>query len=118
KGQVSVYVQAGGNFVLKSPALSPPDSIFDVCGLATGDLNQDGADEIVTANCGQNNVTVYTNNGDGTFATGVDYAVAATGGESPANLFPYSLTVADVNGDGKNDIVVTEYYGADVTILT
>lgn len=72
----------------------------------------------MTANCSQNTLTVYPNNGDGTFATGVYYAVAASGGLSPANLYPYAATVADINGDGKNDIVVTNYYSADVTILT
>ena len=36
----------------------------------------------------------------------------------PPTCIPTQSTVADINGDGKNDIVVTQYYGANVTILT
>ncbi len=122
-GQVNIYLQAGGNFVLTGTPLANPDSQYDICDLEAGDLNHDGAAEVVTANCadggsGQNTVSVYLNHGDGTFAPGVYYATAASGGESPANLFPYAATVADVNGDGKIDIVVTNYDAADITILT
>ncbi len=119
--QVNIYVQAGGNFVLTGSPLTNPDSVYDVCALQAGDLTGDGAAEVVTENCGdadEDTVTVYVNNGDGTFASGVYYAVAASGGDYPANLEPYAGVIADVNGDGKNDIVVTNYYGGDVTILT
>ena len=123
QGQVNIYLQAGGNFVLTGTPLTNPDSQYAICDLEAGDLNHDGAAEVVTANCtdggsGLNTVSVYLNHGDGTFAPGVYYAVASSGGESPANLYPYAATVADVNGDGKNDIVVTNYDAADITILS
>ena len=122
-GQVNIYVQAEGNFVLAGTPLTNPDSQYAICDLEAGDLDHDGAAEVVTANCtdggsGLNTVSVYLNHGDGTFAPGVYYATAASGGRSPANLYPYAATVADVNGDGKNDIVVTNYDAADITILT
>jgi hypothetical protein len=119
--QVNIYVQAGGNFVLTGQPLTTPDSQYGICAMQAADLNGDGAAEVVTENCGEENdntVTVYVNNGDGTFATGVYYADAASGGESPANLYPYAGIIADVNGDGKNDVVVTNYYGGGITILT
>ena len=45
------------------------------------------------------NVTVFLNNGDGTFAPGVDYA---TGGGTVTGV-----AIADVNGDGNQDTIAT-----------
>ncbi len=119
-GQVDIYLQAGGNFVA-SPALTTPDSEYGTCNLATGDLTGDGAAEVVAVNCDagdhSNTVTVYVNNGDGTFAPGAYYPVVASGGDYPADVYPYAATIADVNGDGKSDIVVTNDDSSDITIL-
>ena len=117
-GQVNIYLQAGGNFVMTGVPLTTSDSSYDVCDLEAGDLSGDSSAEVVTVNCEENTVTVYPNNGDGTFATGVHYFAAASGGDSPVDLYPYAATIADINGDGKNDIVVTNYDAASVTILT
>ena len=55
-------------------------------------------DDIVTGDT-NGNITVFLNNGDGTFAAGVDYA---TNGQSITGL-----AIADVNGDGHPDVVAT-----------
>ncbi len=118
--QVNIYLQEGGNFVLSGSPLTTSDSNYENSALTAGDLNGDGAAEIVSVTCGgpdENNATVYVNSGSGTFATGVYYPVAASGGTDPANLCPAAATVADVNGDGKGDIIVTNEYGGDVTVL-
>jgi FG-GAP-like repeat len=72
-GQVNIYLQAGGNFVLTGTPLTTPDSQYSICDLEAGDLNQDGVAEVVTVNCtdggsAANTVSVYLNQGDGTFA--------------------------------------------------
>jgi hypothetical protein len=69
--------------------------------VALGDLNGDGWVDIVTSHWGDSpwrsgGVSVLLGNGDGTFATKLDYL--AGGG---------SLALGDLNGDGRLDIVTT-----------
>jgi hypothetical protein len=61
--------------------------------VAVADFNGDGKPDIVAA--GDGYVTVFPNNGNGTFAAPQSYAVAAS---------PTALAVGDFNGDGKLDI--------------
>jgi hypothetical protein len=62
-----------------------------------------------TQDNGNGSVGVLLGNGDGTFASIVNYA---SGGNSPL-----SVAVADVNGDGKPDIVVANYnYGVGILL--
>ena len=75
--------------------------------------------EIVTANCETNNLTVYVNNGDGSFHTGVYYAAGLSVADGTAgDLFPQSVAIADVNGDGKADIISSNEDSGDVTIFS
>jgi hypothetical protein len=74
--------------------------------IAIADVNGDGKPDLVVMNwCAYSSCTVPGNNigvllgkGDGTFQTAVVYA---SGG-----LYADSVVVADVNGDGKPDLVV------------
>jgi hypothetical protein len=114
--QVNVYLQNAGTFLLTGTPLVTPDTVYDSCNLTAGDLNGDGKAEIVSSNCNDNNLTVYVSNGDGTFQTGVYYNVASTD-TSLADLYPEAVTIADVNGDGKNDIISSNDDGGDITVL-
>jgi hypothetical protein len=79
--------------------------------VATGDVNGDGKPDLVVANecngsnCSHGTVGVLLGNGDGTFQPAVSYG---SGGVSAQ-----SVQVADVNADGKLDLVVANCTSGD-----
>lgn len=83
---------------------------------ALGDLNGDGWPELVVANSGSGNSSserprylgVYRNLGDGTFETPEEFLLVE---------FPYSVTLADLNGDNKLDIAVGDLGGRLCVVL-
>jgi FG-GAP-like repeat len=77
----------------------------NVYSVAVADLNGDKKLDLVTANAnvGSSGVSVLLGNGDGTFRARTDYATGYT---------PYSVAVADLNGDNKLDVVTANTGGA------
>ena len=63
--------------------------------IAIGDLNGDGAPDLVAANNGANTVSVLLGNGASGFGAKTDFAAGAA---------PISLAIGDVNGDGRPDV--------------
>jgi hypothetical protein len=99
-----------------APAVAYGSGGLYASSVAVADVNGDGKPDIVVANCGANNngcapknatVGVLLGNGDGTFQTAVTYG---SGG-----YYASSVAVADVNGDGKPDIVVASCSDSDCT---
>jgi hypothetical protein len=66
--------------------------------VTVADVNGDGKPDLVAANYLSNNAGVILGNGDGTFQTAVTYG-------SGGSVYLYSVAVADVNGDGKPDLL-------------
>ena len=102
-GAVSVLLGKGdGTF---QAAVSYGSGGSDADSVVVADINGDGKPDLVVMNqafcgvlCGNGQVGVLLGNGDGTFQTAVIYDSGAYLG--------YSVAVADVNGDGKLDLVV------------
>jgi hypothetical protein len=80
---------------------------FFAIAVTIADVNNDGKADLLVADCGQSgcapneagSVGVLLGNGDGTFQPVITYA----GGQ------PISIAVADVNADGKPDMVVANW---------
>ena len=95
----------GGTF---EPAHEYATAPGDSNSLAVADLNGDGRPDLVTAENGGGDsgaVTVLFNSGDGSF-TRRDYAMK--GGIIPLFGGPVSASVADLNGDGRPDVVTVD----------
>jgi len=72
--------------------------------IAAGDLNGDSKQDLVSVNYNGSSVSVFINNGNGTFATKVDYALSSGYG-----LF---VTLGKVNNDNHLDIVASSTAGS------
>jgi hypothetical protein len=79
--------------------------------VVVADVNGDGKPDLITANRGSllnpgTTVSVLLGNGDGTFQAATNFA---------AGLDPVSVAVADLNGDGRPDLVVgNSYFGSNM----
>lgn len=78
--------------------------------MAAGDFNGDGIQDLAVANFGDGTATVLLGNGSGGFT-------AATGGPFAVGTSPFSLAVADFNGDGIEDFATANNGSNNVTVL-
>jgi hypothetical protein len=85
----------------------------DPQSLATGDLNGDGLTDLVVANFGDNTVSVLRN----TTVNVGDPISFDTQQTFSAGISPKGVAIADINGDGNGDIVVSDYNGNTVSVL-
>ncbi|CAF4605929.1 unnamed protein product, partial [Rotaria socialis] len=86
------------------PSVNGPNCVVVV------DVNGDGKVDIVVANSASNSVGVLIDTGSGTFIAQVTYSTGT--GSSPQ-----FVAAADVNGDGKIDITVANYWGGNIGVL-
>jgi hypothetical protein len=107
RGSVGILLGNGdGTFQAAKAYDSGASSALSV---AVADVNGDGKPDLVVVNWGGENsgngtVGVLLGNGDGTFQPAVTY--------DSGGYYPSSVAVADVNGDGKPDVVVANSCGA------
>ncbi|HEY4840658.1 MAG TPA: FG-GAP-like repeat-containing protein [Terriglobales bacterium] len=97
-----------GSPVKFGTAIDYPSGGSEADSVALGDLNEDGIVDVVVANfclsesdCSEGTVSVLIGNGKGGFQAAVSYG---SGG-----VMASSVAIADVNGDGKLDLVVANY---------
>jgi hypothetical protein len=82
--------------------------------VVVADVTGDGIPDLITANYSNGNVSVLagiassSGSGTGTFGKASNF---------PTDTGPIALAVADVNGDGKPDLISANYAGGDVTVL-
>lgn len=86
--------------------------------LKSADLNGDGKMDLAVLNQAGNVVSVLLRNGENTgFVEKIDYVTQSGNVSQNFEAYPNALTVSDVNGDGKNDIVVANQNGSSVAVL-
>jgi hypothetical protein len=112
---ISVLINAGsGRF--GAPQNYSTDTAAGVLGtnpisVAVADFNGDGKLDIVSANYGSNNLSVFLNSGTGTFPAN------ATVYSLPGSPSPYYVAAGDFNGDGFADLAVAGYNDSSVNVL-
>lgn len=77
-------------------------------GIATGDFNGDGNQDVVTANSSGNTVATFLGNGTGTFQSQATMVVGSS---------PFSVTTSDFNGDGVLDLATSNYNSSNISVL-
>src|SRR5262249_19713248 len=89
---------------------------------AVADVNGDGKADLVVSDTRSNTVSVLLNNGDGTFQAPRQFAIGASP-PSPVEQVTdvpnlgRPVAVADVNRDGRPDIIVANDASSDISVL-
>src|SRR5581483_1506921 len=65
--------------------------------------------DVVFCSGDNNGLTVFTNNGSGILSSNAFYAVPGS---------PFDFTAADVNNDGKIDLISADYNAGNIRVLT
>jgi hypothetical protein len=95
-----------GNGTFQAPVVTTlPSTVAGVVQVVPGDLNNDGKLDLViysSTNSVHHLTLIFLGNGDGTFQSPIDLQIPAG---FLGDLFPSQLAVADLNNDGKLDLV-------------
>ncbi len=108
-GSVSIFLGDGKGGFSGPTNFASGDSPFSI---AVGDFNEDGKLDLAVAHvAGSTGVSIMLGNGDGTFQPPMSL-------NSPNFGSPFSVAVADVNGDHHADVIATNDSDAGIDVWT
>jgi len=110
-GGNSVTILLGNGSGGFAPAAGSPVTAAQPTSVRVGDFNGDGKQDLAVANANSNNIAILLGNGSGGFAPAAGSPVSM--GNSPS-----AVAVGDFNGDGKQDLAVSNNLSSNVTILS
>jgi type II/III secretion system protein/VCBS repeat protein len=100
--------QGNGDGTFKPPTLLQLPAGFQPTGLTAAALTGSGHTDLIVTDQGNNSVSVFLGNGDGTFQPPTDYATGAA---------PVYVATGDFNGDSILDLAVANNADNTVSIL-
>ena len=106
---VSVFAGVGDGTLQAAVVRNTGEFPFAV---AAGDLTGNNRDDLITADDRADNVGVLVHNTDGTFDQFRTFPVGTPGSSSPE-----AVAVADVDGDGKPDVITADFNDSSVGVL-
>jgi hypothetical protein len=107
-GTMTVLTNTGNGVLVSNASFnagSTPASLVVV------DINGDGKPDVICADQANSSLFVATNDGHGNFLLSTNLLL-------PSNSSPYYVTAADVNGDGKPDLIGSDTFLDSTTNLT
>jgi FG-GAP-like repeat/FG-GAP repeat len=100
-GKIAVLLGDGHGLLTATPG-SPFGTGISADGVAVGDFNRDGAQDLAVTNPADSGVAILIGAGDGDFPSTFTYSV----GPSPSGI-----AVGDLNGDGIEDLAIADFGG-------
>lgn len=108
---VGVLLNTGaGTFAATAISYASGATSGNASAVALGDVNADGKTDIVVLNTNDSTVGVLLGTGTGTFSAATTYPVGTSS-------YPSGLALADVNGDGRADVLVANNLSGTIGVL-
>lgn len=106
---IAIWIHNSTADSLDSPKVISAYDIPDP--IEVGDLNRDGRSEIITAHSGWLSLSVYEQNDLGIYDTFKRFSIPYL-----SHYNPYSLSIGDINQDGKMDVAIASDYSGLVVL--
>lgn len=107
EGTISVYFGGARGFEFVGSLITGSGLDSGPLGVATGDFNHDGAEDVVVANQLEDTIAVFFGDGTGAFPVVRSFEV---------DSLPTAARIADVTGDGVADVVSVNE-GSDTVVI-
>ena len=108
---ISVLLADGNGGFANRVVYNLPGGSYSTYSLASADLNGDGEPDILAADGVDGAVLVFLNDGRGNLLAPTSYS------DGTGQYTGYAIQLADVNGDGKPDVIAAGSYTGTVSVL-